>query len=105
MAQAGRLKVENHPITGPIFSGPQQQPFVCKTQTQAGLGYPKVDNQDGIGMRLFAIPGNQASPLIGWSKDCSVDTVVDYQYRNTAGVFRPLCPARCRGRDCHDARR
>ena len=34
----------NHPVTGPIFSGPQQQPFVCKTQTQ-GLGFPQVDNQ------------------------------------------------------------
>jgi hypothetical protein len=29
-----RLELVNHPITGPIFSGPQQQPFVCKTQTQ-----------------------------------------------------------------------
>ena len=85
-----RLEVENHPVTGPIFSGPQQQPFVCKTQTQAGLGFPQVDNQAGIGMRLFATPGNQTTPLIGWSKDCTVDSVVDYQYRNTAGQFRPL---------------
>ena len=38
-------------MTGPIFSGPQQQPFVCKTQTQAGLGFPQVDNQAGVGMR------------------------------------------------------
>ena len=86
-----RLKLENHPITGPIFSGPQQQPFVCKTQTQ-GLGFPQVDNQAAIGMRLFQTPGNPATPLIGWSKDCTVNTVVDYQYRNTAGQFRPLPP-------------
>ena len=25
------LKVVNHPITGPLFSGPQQQPFFCET--------------------------------------------------------------------------
>ncbi len=84
-----RLKLVNNPVTGPIFSGPQQQPFVCKTQTQ-GLGFPQVDNQLGIGMRLFETPGNPATPLIGWSKDCSASTVVDYQYRNTAGQFRPL---------------
>ena len=86
------LTLVNHPVTGPIFSGPQQQPFVCKTQTQAGLGFPKVDNQLGIGMRLFQTPGNPATPLIGWSKDCTVDTVVDYLYRTTGGQFVPLPP-------------
>ena len=85
------LTLVNHPVTGPIFSGPQQQPFVCKTQTQ-GLGFPKVDNQVGTGMRLFQTPGNPATPLIGWSKDCTVDTVVDFQYRTTGGQFRPLPP-------------
>ena len=55
------LTLVNHPVTGPIFSGPQQQPFVCKTQTQ-GLGFPQVDNQSGIGMRLFQTPGNPATP-------------------------------------------
>ncbi len=87
-----RLTLVNHAVTGPIFSGPQQQPFVCKTQTQAGLGFPQVDNQDGIGMRLFQTPGDPTSPPIGWSKDCTVNTVVDFQYRNTAGQFRPLPP-------------
>ena len=83
------LTLLNHPVTGPIFSGPQQQPFVCKTQTQ-GLGFPLVDNQDGIGMRLFQTPGNPTTPLVGWSKDCTVNTVVDYQYRTTGSQFRPL---------------
>jgi hypothetical protein len=86
---SARLTLVNHPVTGPIFSGPQQQPFVCKTRTQ-GLGFPQVDNQAGVGMRLFQTPGNPATPLIGWSKDCTVSTVVDFQYRNTAGQFRPL---------------
>jgi hypothetical protein len=83
------LTLVNHPTTGPIFSGPQQQPFVCKTQTQ-GLGFPQVDNQSGIGMRLFQAPGNPATPTIGWSKDCSAPTVVDYLYRTTAGQFATL---------------
>jgi hypothetical protein len=34
-----RLSVINHPITGPVFSGPQEQPFVCETEA-AGLGAP-----------------------------------------------------------------
>jgi Tannase-like family of unknown function (DUF6351) len=88
---ADSLTLTNHPVTGPIFSGEQQQPFVCKTQTQ-GLGFPKVDNQAGIGMRLFQTPGNPATPLIGWSKDCSVDRQVDYLYRTTGGAFVPLPP-------------
>jgi hypothetical protein len=83
------LTLVNHPVTGPIFSGPQQQPFVCKTQTQ-GLGFPQVDNQAGVGMRLFQTPGDQATPLVGWSKDCTVNTVVDFQYRTTGGQFRSL---------------
>jgi hypothetical protein len=85
------LTLVNHPVTGPIFSGPQQQPFVCKTQTQ-GLGFPQVDNQDGIGMRLFQTPGNPATPTIGWSKDCTAPTVVDFRYRSTDGSLKALPP-------------
>jgi hypothetical protein len=29
---AEQLRLKNHPITGPIFSGPQEQPFLCETQ-------------------------------------------------------------------------
>src|SRR5262245_10428166 len=28
---SAKLTVVNHPITGPLFSGPQEQPFVCMT--------------------------------------------------------------------------
>lgn len=34
-----RLTVVDHPLSGPVFSGPHQQPFVCKTATY-GLGVP-----------------------------------------------------------------
>jgi hypothetical protein len=82
---AERLTLVNHPITGPMFSGAHQRPFVCKT-IQAGLGEPLVDNQAGQGFRVLRGDGSTA----GWSLDCSATTQVDYQYRTTGGQFRPL---------------
>ena len=78
------LTLTNHPTEGPIFSGPQQRPFVCKT-LGAGLGEPIIDNQQGIGYRV----GPASAPL-GWSRNCSAETRVDYLYRNTAGNFVAL---------------
>src|SRR5262245_3945038 len=46
-----QLVVVNHPLSGPIFSGPQQQPFVCTT-ARSGLGQPIIDHQAGIGIRV-----------------------------------------------------
>jgi Tannase-like family of unknown function (DUF6351) len=80
-----RVTLVNHPQTGPIFSGPQQVPFVCKT-IQAGLGEPLVDNQEGQGFRVQ----NPAGTTAGWSRNCSAQARVDYQYRTTGGQFRPL---------------
>jgi len=54
---AARLDLLNHPITGPIFSGPHQKPFVCQTEA-AGLG-PPLD------------------------ADCSVKTTLAYFYKST----------------------
>src|SRR5690606_5333375 len=36
------LTLVNHPITGPIFSGPHQYPFVCTTVSELGI-QPLVD--------------------------------------------------------------
>jgi hypothetical protein len=85
------LKVVNHPITGPVFSGPQQYPFVCKTE-RVGLGQPLVDNHDGEGFPVFAVDGSGAktSEVVGWSRDCSAETQVVYRYRATDGGFREL---------------
>src|SRR5688500_11156221 len=30
-AGTAKLEIQNHPITGPVFSGPHQQPFFCQT--------------------------------------------------------------------------
>jgi hypothetical protein len=96
-----RLSVENHPESGPIFSGPQQQPFVCTT-ARVGLGQPLVDNPDGIGIRVARedAAGNYPrdgrgyptaeAEIVGFSKDCAARRKLEYQYRSTDGQFRPL---------------
>jgi Tannase-like family of unknown function (DUF6351) len=69
-ARAATLTVVDHPITGPVFSGPHEQPFVCETET-------------------FAVPvlgGNLGAPL---DRDCSIATRVDHFYRTTAGAYAP----------------
>jgi hypothetical protein len=38
--RAAELTITNHPKGGPVFSGPQVQPWICDTQTQ-GLGAPR----------------------------------------------------------------
>lgn len=98
---SAELTVTNHPITGPIFSGPQQQPFVCTT-ARAGLGQPLIDNQDEFGIPVAKedAEGNypqgeegyptEEAKIIGWSKDCSADTLIEYRYRTEGGAWMPL---------------
>ena len=62
--RSATLRVVNHPISGPMFSGPQQEPFFCETV------------QNGLGPALDA--------------DCSAPTQVRYVYRTTAGAFAAL---------------
>jgi hypothetical protein len=97
----------NHPIGGPMFSGPQQQPFVCTTAraTFDGrrlLGQPLVDNQDSIGIPVAAEGPDGSYPsdgrgyptadadIVGWSADCAADTRFGYVYRSTDGGFHWL---------------
>lgn len=63
-AAAAAVRLTNHPISGPVFSGPHQTPFYCETHVW-GLG-PALD------------------------ANCSAGSQVTYQYRTTAGAFRPL---------------
>ena len=58
-----RLVVVNHPITGPVFSGPQQLPFYCQTTT--------------FGLAPATMP------------DCSAPTEVSYEYLSTSGAYEP----------------
>ncbi len=67
---------------GPIFTGPHQQPFICMTFRE-GLGQSLIDNQDGEGSAVYREtvfgPFIWGFPL-GYSRDCSAPTRVDYFY-------------------------
>jgi hypothetical protein len=67
---SAKLTVVNHPITGPIFSGPQEQPFVCGTDKF------KLQGGGTLGPSLDA--------------NCSIATRVDYVYRGTDKKLHPL---------------
>jgi len=75
------LKLTNYPITGPVFSGPHQHPFVCTVMT-SGLGQP-IPDHPGIGTKVFDASNN----VIGYSQDCSVNTQVVFKYRSTADTW------------------
>ena len=78
------LELVTHAITGPMFSGPQQVPFVC-TATQFGL-QPRADATTQPGYVVC----NAQGAVTGYSRNCSIDTVVSYLYRGTSGGFKPL---------------
>jgi hypothetical protein len=80
------LELTNHPITGPIFSGPQQTPFVCTTIQGAVGRQPLVDSTSAPGYRVT----NAQGALIGYSRNCSIDTFTSYFYRNAAGALVAL---------------
>ena len=78
--RAASLTVTNHPIAGPVFSGPHEEPFFCMTQN-------------------FRVPpGTAGLPTLGAAldADCSIATRVDYVYvsttRNANGtaIFKQL---------------
>ncbi len=81
--------------TGPVFSGPHQYPFLCMTE-EAGLGQPLVDNGDengGVGHPVYGEDetGQKTDEIIGYSRDCSLVTRVDYFYKSSAdGRFHRL---------------
>ena len=62
------LTLVNHPIQGPVFSGPHEQPYICATAS----------------FNLPAGLGNLGAPL---DANCSITTRVDYLYRTTANAF------------------
>jgi hypothetical protein len=96
--QRATLTLHDHG-DGPIFSGPRQYPFVCKTD-RAGLGQPIIDNQTRQGLRVFAERnGTRTLEVAGWSRDCAARSKVDYLYRSTDGTFHPLPDPRRRPAD------
>jgi len=66
-----KLEVTNYPITGPIISGPHEQPFYCQTQEF------EMANGETLGPSL--------------DSNCSVQTRVDYVYYSALQqAFVPL---------------
>jgi hypothetical protein len=66
---AGRatIPITNHDIGGPVFSGPQVQPWVCQTTNNPSLG-PAIDDK------------------------CNAPSAYRYRYRTTAGAFANYDP-------------
>ena len=80
------LILTNHPITGPMFSGAQQMPFVCTT-TQGGIAQqPLIDSPTPSGHAVLDVGGNR----IGYSRNCSIRVSVSYQYRSAANSWKAL---------------
>ena len=67
------LKVTNHPITGPILSGPHLKPYECNT-VESGLG-PALD------------------------ANCSAPRKISHLYRTADNAFKPFDPAAPRPAD------
>ena len=77
--QSATLDLIDHPIVGPIFSGPHQTPFICETDR-------------------FTLPdGTILGPPL--DTDCSTKTRVSYVYKSTAGGFKPLSDPSARPAD------
>lgn len=83
--ELGALELVNHPITGPMFSGPQQYPFVCSSVLEWGV-QPLVDHDEAWGFPVYDEAGN----VSGYSKDCSVEPIVEYHYMSTDGNYYPM---------------
>lgn len=81
-----QVQLTNYPITGPMFSGPQQYPFVCSVTVELGK-QPLVDTDGNMGYPVLDESGNQ----IGLSKDCSVESFVEFKYFSTeTDNYKPL---------------
>lgn len=79
------ISLVSHPLSGPVFSGPQQYPFVCTTVSQWDR-QPVVDHDQSWGFPVYDGEGE----LSGFSKDCSVEPFVEYHYMTLEGEYRPL---------------
>jgi hypothetical protein len=78
------IQLTNYPITGPVFSGPQQYPFVCSSVLEWGV-QPLVDHQEAWGFPVL----DAAGAVVGYSKDCSVEPFVEYHYMSAEG-YKPM---------------
>ncbi|MEX0739447.1 MAG: DUF6351 family protein [Pseudohongiella sp.] len=76
------LTLTNYPITGPVISGPHQQPYLCIDELT-----PRADGQ----ARRFAIGNGEFLDSAARDDNCALPTRVDYVYRSQGQEgFQPL---------------
>ena len=78
-APLGAVSLVNHPIEGPVFSGPHEQPFVCETEAF------EMPSGGTLGAALDA--------------NCSIARRIDYVYRSADGELKPLADPSARPAD------
>ena len=90
-------EVFNFPIklgeVGPsnsLYSGPKQYPFYCMT-IDSYIGQPLVDNQQKFGVPVYENI-KQRSKIIGYSKDCLLNTHLQFFYLNNNNKLVKLLP-------------
>ena len=78
--RGARITITNHPIGGPVFSGPQVQPWVCNTQN------PPANS----GTAPTAMPVGLGPPR---DAQCNTDPAISYVYKDaTTGQFETYDP-------------
>jgi len=80
-----RLTLTNHPVAGPMFSGPHQYPFVCTTASELGK-QPLVDTDGDEGFPVY----DENDQQIGLSRDCGLAPYTEYWYRTTGNQYKML---------------
>jgi hypothetical protein len=92
----GELTITNHPIGGPVFSGPQIQPWVCATPTpQPGVGNIPHTNPSGMTTLATDTQCNIATEFRFWYKSTSAPLTCSGipGPNNPSPCFRPYNPA------------
>ena len=82
------IKIGQHGPIKSLYSGDIQYPFYCMT-VDSGLGQPLVDNQLAYGVPIYA-DISQAKNIIGYSKDCSIATSIQYYALDVVGKVTKL---------------
>ncbi|MGB7388533.1 MAG: DUF6351 family protein [Pseudomonas neustonica] len=77
------MTLTSYSETGPVFSGPQQYPFVCTVDTELGI-QPMVDSQQE------GYPVYDGESVVGYSRDCSIEPRVEFLYRTTGNAYAAL---------------
>jgi len=82
------IKVGQHGPVKSLYSGDIQYPFFCMT-VDSGLGQPLVDNQLAYGVPVYRNM-EQKEKIVGYSKDCSIATTIQYFSLSNSGEVSKL---------------